>query len=112
MAKTTKKLNTKVLTELRAYKKRLAQAGVATDQLIVFGSYAKGVNKPWSDIDLCVVSRQFGKNRHDERIRLLRLTDNQTVDIEPHPYHPRDLQNRWDPLAQEITKYGITITTS
>ena len=73
----------------------------------IFGSYSKGTAKPWSDIDLCVVSKQFGQNRHTERVWLMKLRDMQTLDIEPHPYHPKDLADKWDPLAQEIRKYGI-----
>ncbi|MEA3355081.1 MAG: nucleotidyltransferase domain-containing protein [Patescibacteria group bacterium] len=92
---------------MKYYAARLKKAGIIPNSLIVFGSHAKGTNKPFSDIDVCVVSKKFGKNRHTEMVRLLHLTDDKTMDIEPHPYHPSDLKNKWDPLAAEILRYGI-----
>ena len=94
------------MSQVKHYQERLENAGIKA-RLIIFGSQAKKKAKPWSDIDVCVVSDIFGINRHTERVRLMRLTDEASMDIEPHPYHPRDLADKWDPLAQEIRKYGI-----
>ena len=102
-----KQLKSKVTKELKIYANQLKAVGIFPESLIVFGSYIKGTNKPYSDIDVCVVSKQFGKNRHSELVRLLQLTDDKTINIGPHPYHPKDLQNKWDPLAAEILKYGV-----
>lgn len=98
-----------IIKEIRAYKKTLLENGVKIDRLILFGSQAKGKAKSYSDIDLCVVSPQFGKDSFEERVKLMQLTDSVTLNIEPHPYHPRDLQDRYDPLAAEIRKHGIVI---
>jgi len=100
-------LSPKKKNEINLYAERLRHNGLPIERLIIFGSYTKGTAKPWSDIDLCVVSKRFGKNRHTERVWLMKLRDLKTLDIEPHPYHPRDLADKWDPLAQEIRKYGI-----
>lgn len=98
------------LEEVKHFVKLMEKAGIPYRQIIVFGSYAKGKAKPWSDVDLCVVSNIFGKDRHSERSKLMHLKDDFSLDIEPHPYHPRDLANRWDPLAYEIKKYGIRVS--
>ena len=100
-------LNSKQKNEINIYADRLRQNGLPIDRLIIFGFYYKRTAKPWSDIDLCVVSRRFGVNRHTERVWLMKLRDVKTLDIEPHPYNPKDLADKWDPLAQEIRKYGI-----
>ena len=39
---------------------------------------------------------------------LKKLTTQVDSMIEPHPYHPQDLKEKWDPLACEIRKHGIT----
>lgn len=97
------------LAEVERFAKRLREAGIPYESLIVFGSYAKKDAKPWSDIDVCVVSKIFGQDRHTERMLLMHLTDDTTIDIEAHPYHPRDLADAWDPLASEIRRFGIRV---
>lgn len=76
---------------------------------IVFGSYAKGRVKPWSDIDLCLVSDQFGKDIFEEGVKVSRLARQVEPLIEPHAYHPADLKEKYNPLAAEIRKHGIVV---
>jgi len=99
----------KILDQIQDYKKILEKNKIKIDKLILFGSFAKGTQKPWSDIDLCVVSPQFGKNRFEERVKLMRLSIGGGENIEPHPYNLKGLKNKWDPLASEINKYGLEI---
>ncbi len=108
MAHTTK-LNPKATAAVTIFAKRLRAARIPYDGLIVFGSYAKGTAKPWSDIDLCVVSRAFGKDRHGERVKLMHIRDDDTIDIEPHPFHPKELADMYDSLAHEIRTYGVPV---
>lgn len=103
-------LNPTITTVVHAYGARLSKRHISYEQLIVFGSHVKGTAKPWSDIDVCVVSKKFGKDRHSERISLMQVLNDATGDIEPHPYNPIDLQAKWDPLAAEIRKYGIIVS--
>lgn len=102
-------LNNLQLTEIKIFMKRIKDAGISYKKIILFGSYAKGDAKIWSDIDLCIVSDDFGKNRCKERLKLMHIKNDATLDIEPHPYNTKDLANKWDPLAEEIRKYGIPI---
>lgn len=94
---------------LKEYRRVLEDHGLTIDRLIVFGSYAKGTPKPWSDLDVCVVSRAFGKNGYDEMVFLKQLTNTVDSMIEPHPYHPKDLNDPFDPLAWEIRRTGKII---
>jgi len=103
------KLEPKIQREIIEYKKLLSKANVPFEKMIVFGSQVKGTAKPYSDIDLCVVSSNFGKDQHSELVMLMRLTNNDTMDIEPHPFHPVDLADKWNPLASEINRYGILV---
>lgn len=87
----------------------MRDAAVPVRQLLVFGSTAKGTRRRTSDIDLAVISPAFGRNYHRELMKLLKLRAGVSYDIEPHPFHPRDLKDRWDPLASEVRKHGIPV---
>ncbi len=92
---------------IRRYALALKQEGISVEKIILFGSYAKGENKPWSDLDICVVSKDFGKNRLREGMNLAALSVKIDSMIQPHPYHPNDFNNKYDPLTQEILTHGI-----
>lgn len=102
-------LNNKIVEIINRYSNNLKTAGVNVEELILFGSYAKGTAKSWSDIDVAVISKDFGKDSHSELVKLLNIRDKASIDIEPHPFNPKDLHAKWDPLAHEIRKYGIVI---
>ena len=92
----------------RRYKHKLEKQ-FPIDQMIIFGSQVKGTARQWSDIDVCVVSPKFGKNRHSERLMLMGLVDDIDLRLEPHPYSPKDFRDKWDGLAAEIRRTGIPI---
>lgn len=94
---------------IKAYRKILEKNGIPVEKIILFGSYAKGVSKPWSDLDLCVVSKIFGRDNYGEMVRLKQLTTEVDTMIEPHPYHPKDLADYYDPLAYEINRTGKVV---
>lgn len=97
------------ITEL--IKKFVAEASkdnIQISKVILFGSYAKGTNNEWSDIDLAVVSKDFdGISFYDSQ----KLTDamlRTSIDIETHPYRPEDFTIE-NPFVKEILEYGIRI---
>lgn len=102
-------LNYTLTKSILKYKKTLIDHGIKIDKVILFGSYATGKQKPWSDIDLCIVSRKFGSNEYEEMVNLNQLTYGINAMIEAHPYHPKDLEDPFDPLAYEIRKYGKVV---
>jgi predicted nucleotidyltransferase len=103
-----KHLDLSILQSVQAYKKALKSV-LSIDKVIVFGSQAKGTAKSWSDIDVAVVSKKFGHDRIDEGVLLSRYADDIDLRIEPHPYHPDGLIDKYDPLAKEIRIYGVVI---
>ncbi|MBL7159588.1 nucleotidyltransferase domain-containing protein [Candidatus Microgenomates bacterium] len=102
-------LNDKPEVLIKKYKQLLEKEGTPVEKIILFGSYAKGNAKPWSDIDICVISKKFGRSNYDETVFLKKLTSEIDSMLEPHPYHPDDLKNPFDPLASEIKKTGKVI---
>lgn len=105
-AKLTKKDIKKISAD---FKEMLAKAGIRVDDLILFGSYAAGRPHAWSDVDLCVVSRQFGKNDFDDMAKLSKIGKQVSYLIEPHPINPKDLKRGIHPLAEEIKRKGRKI---
>lgn len=103
------KLNPETLRIARQYRHALDGAGIKIDDFLVFGSQAKGNAQPMSDIDIAVVSSQFSRDYSSERVRLMRLGNKISLAIEPHPFHPDDLNDRWSTFAQEVKKYGIQV---
>lgn len=92
---------------IKRYYQILKKAGFSVEKIILFGSWAKGAPKKWSDLDLCIVSKQFGKDPVEEMMTLGKLSLQVDSMIEPHPYRPQDLANIYDPLATEIRKTGV-----
>ena len=103
-----------VLTEeqkkvVKKYREHLISSGIPVEKIILFGSYAKGESKPWSDIDICVVSSKFGKDNYRETVWLKKLAVDIDPVIEAHPYSSEGLKNKFDPLAFEILKTGKVV---
>ncbi|MBU1199961.1 nucleotidyltransferase domain-containing protein [Patescibacteria group bacterium] len=91
----------------------LIKENIPVKKIIMFGSYAKGKQKYYSDLDLCIVSPILGKNNFNERVRLKNIASRVENLIEPHPYHPKDLKEKYDPLAEQIRTTGkILFSTS
>jgi len=104
-----KKLNPAIARFVHSYFHVVAKS-IPVDRMIVFGSYATGKNKPWSDIDVAVISRKLGHDPHAERVMLSGFVDTIDLRIQPHPFSPEELADPWDPLAAEIRRYGIDVT--
>lgn len=55
------------LKEIRRFIKRVKR-DIDIEKVILFGSYAEGKQREWSDIDLAVISDDFKKMNHFERM--------------------------------------------
>ena len=104
-----KQLKQSIIKIVRDYGRVVARS-IPIQELIVFGSHAKGSTHSDSDIDVCVVSSKFGKDLFEESIVLDRFTDNIDSRIEAHPMNHRLLSNKYDTLAAEIREHGIAIS--
>lgn len=91
---------------IHKYKKLLEKEGIKFDKIYLFGSYAKNCPRQWSDIDVAIVSKEFGKDLFNKQLLLDRIADKVSYAIQPHPFHPRDLEDKWSSLSLEIRKYG------
>lgn len=87
----------------------LQEVGVTVDGVILFGSQAREQARADSDIDLAILSRQFGKDR---------IKEGALVNIHAHRAHPRAEAipiglAEWfehelvSPVVHEIKKEGV-----
>lgn len=94
---------------LKEYRKMLQDDGINVTGMLLFGSHARGAAREWSDIDVAVISPDFGRDYFDERVHLMKLAQRASSSIEPHPLNPDDLNDRWSTLATEVRRWGIAI---
>ena len=83
--------------------------GVPITTAYLFGSYAKGNAKPYSDIDICIISPSLGKDMIDEMDKLRQKYRKIDDRIEALPFGTDDINNPYDPLAAEIRCFGQPI---
>jgi len=95
---------------IKKFQKVLEEQGIAVTKIILYGSRATGKAHKDSDIDVAIVSPDFGKNRFREGVKLFRLAYKIDPRIEPVPISS-DSYNKdtWLPLIYEIKKNGIEL---
>ena len=100
----------KIRNTLKKFKRLLESDGLSVDKLLLYGSYARGTARKDSDIDVCVISKSFGKNRLNEKFYLLHKAPKIDPRIEPVAFSTKDYrQNFVSPLLHQIRNEGIEI---
>jgi predicted nucleotidyltransferase len=74
----------------------------------LYGSHAAGSARPWSDIDVAVVSPDFSGDLFEERVALMQMAAQIDDRIEPQPFTPERFDPN-DPLAHEISRHGVRL---
>lgn len=86
----------------------LENRGIDIETAVLFGSYAKGKQDKWSDIDLALVSSKFEGNRYYVLDKLADACFAIDTNIAPLPYKSEDFTSD-DLFVKEILKTGIRI---
>ncbi len=107
MVKNKLKIETVRLVE--SFKKLLEESGLVIDSMIIFGSQTKGNANKDSDIDVCVVSPDFGKNDVFEMQMLLKKARKIDSRIEPYPINSEYIKSNYSPIVNEIINYGVLV---
>jgi predicted nucleotidyltransferase len=85
----------------------LKREGITIDRIILYGSYVKGHARPDSDIDVAVISKDFGKDRIEEGMTLFRIAGKIDPRLEPVPFSIKMYEDdTWVPLIYEIREKG------
>lgn len=88
----------------------LTTRGIRVEKAVLYGSYASGNIHPGSDLDLAIVSPDFGKDRFEEGKKLLQIAWRVDPRIEPVPISSESYENdTWIPLIYEIREKGIEV---
>jgi len=99
-------VNSEILKNVKSFLS-LIPKNLELREAYLFGSYAKGLEKESSDVDVALVfdsMDDFFKTQHEMR-KLRRKID---LRIEPHPLKSEDF-NIQNPFAKEIKETGILI---
>lgn len=99
----------KIISTANLFVNKVKETGIIVDKAFLFGSHAKGKPKAYSDIDICIVSPNLGRDFIEETVRLNKISSQVDSRIEAIPFHPERLNDPYDPLAFEIRKYGILL---
>ncbi|MHB1686697.1 MAG: nucleotidyltransferase domain-containing protein [Ignavibacteriaceae bacterium] len=92
---------------------KVVSVSIKIKSLYLFGSYAKGENTKYSDIDVAIVSDDFEGIRFYDRQKVDQLIMKPGIykkflDFEIHPFKTEDFSVD-NPFAEEIMKTGIKI---
>ena len=82
-----------VRTVLKDYREKLEKK-INVKKMILFGSYARGNPRDYSDIDVAVISPDFQGGTQKDYLLLDRTAREVTPLIEAFPYTPKDLKRR------------------
>lgn len=100
----------KIRTIVKNYARELRAQNVRFERMYLFGSYAKGTSRPWSDIDVAVVVKRLPKKYFEKKSDLWGATRDVDTRIEPILIEQRDLHGDTpNPIAWEVYTTGIRI---
>jgi predicted nucleotidyltransferase len=99
-----------VVKKIKEFVKALKRDNINVAKVILYGSRASGKAHEYSDIDVAIVSPDFGKDRFEEGVRLFKIACEIDSLIEPVPLSLESYEkNTWVPLINEIRVNGIEL---
>ncbi len=100
----------KIIETIEKFVKELKRQKINVDKVILYGSRVSGKVHEYSDIDVAIVSPDFGRDRYEEGARLFQIACKIDPLIEPVPISPESYENdTWVPLIYEIRTKGIEL---
>ena len=96
---------------IKDFIKAIKEHNIKIEAAFLFGSYALDKADKDSDIDIAVVSSDFGKDFFDECVLLKEISEQIDFDISPRAYSIEEYRKakKGDFLYQEIIKKGKLI---
>lgn len=98
-----------VKTKILDFDRLLRKNNIAVDKIILYGSHALGKAEESSDIDLCLVSPMFSKKSDFYFKKVWHLAVQIDSSIEPIPFTPKELTNKYSTLSREIEEKGVRV---
>ena len=99
-----------IIKVIHRFAEAIIKKGRTIEKVVLYGSYANGRERPDSDIDVAIVSKDFGKDRTEEGMMLVRIAGEVDVRLEPVPISLESYEkDTWVPLRYEIRVNGIEL---
>lgn len=95
---------TEIKEIIEQYRQQLLDLGIRPEQIYLYGSYAKGLQREGSDIDLIVVSRDFLVLNLRERLEILGVAAARLLKpIQAVGYTPEEMEAKtYSPFFDEV----------
>lgn len=88
----------------------VSSRGIHVDKALLYGSVATGRDTSDSDLDVAIVSSDFGRDRFSEGKMLMQLAWRIDARLHPVPVSADSYKNdTWIPLIHEIRQHGVEI---
>jgi len=101
-----------VITIIRTFLENIRQ-DLPVERAYLFGSYATGRNRDYSDIDLAIVTPAVNaKNSLNVSQEIFHRAMLYNVDLEPICFSPEEFEKEELPIVLDIKRTGVEITTS
>jgi len=90
---------------------RLENGGVRVEEIILFGSYARGDYSDSSDLDLVIVSEDWGRMPYTDRLSLLYRIWDKPIDGNFIPLTREEMRERLENsvVLRDASRYWITV---
>lgn len=99
-----------IIEKLTAFYKALEETSIRVTKIVLYGSRAIGKFHKDSDIDVAIVSPDFGRDRFEEGVRLFQVAYKIDPRIEPVPVSLESYEkDTWVPLIYEIKEKGVEV---
>lgn len=99
-----------IIEQVKKFVKELKREKIKIAKVILYGSRVSGKAHKDSDIDVAIVSPDFGKDRFREGVRLFEIATKVDARIEPVPISVKSYEkDTWIPLIYEIRTKGVEL---
>jgi len=95
---------------IKRFVNALTKRGIWVKKAVLYGSYATGKVHAGSDIDIAIISPDFGWDRFEEGKLLMQIAWRIDPRIEPIPISSESYEkDTWIPLIYEIRQKGVEV---
>jgi len=99
-----------IVNIIRRYLEVVVASGIHAEKAILFGSYARGTQRPESDIDVIVLAEEFDQNNWEIENELWRLILKADTRIQPWGVGIRQyIEDDVSPVIEMARREGIEI---
>jgi predicted nucleotidyltransferase len=100
------------LAVIRDFLEKIRQE-LPIERAYLFGSYATGRNRDYSDIDLAIVTPALNAdNSFAINQKIFSRASRYNLDLEPICFSPKEFEQEYLPIVRDIKREGVEVTTS